>query len=534
VNDYTCNLCSHVYDPDKDGIAWEDLPADWVCPICGSPKSEFRAVANGRAVAEAAAEGPTQSTVLRTYQCGLCSYVYDEAVEGAAWEDLADDWACPVCGSPQSAFHLVAEVPEAAEPASAVAGAAVADEYLGEWRRPDDARETHMADIHRMARTGQSIIEPMRTAGPVFTWDQILIKGAQIAKLPLNKSQPVSARTVIGPAAATPLTIETPILITHMSYGALSPEAKLALAKGSAAVRTAMSSGEGGILPAALDNAYRYIFEYVPNKYSVTDEHLGRVDAVEIKIGQSAKPGMGGHLPGEKVTKEIAAIRGRREGADIISPSHFPDIRTREDLRRTVAWLGEKTGGKPVGIKFAAGNIEADLEVALFAGVDFVTIDGRAGGTGAAPKFVKGAASVPTVFALARARKFLDDQGADRVSLIVTGSLRISSDFAKALAMGADAVAIGTAAMMGIGCQQYRICDTGKCPVGIATQDPALRARLDVEKSAAMLANFLRSSTHELEDFARMTGNDNVHGLSVEDLCTANSELSNHTPIEHV
>jgi glutamate synthase domain-containing protein 2 len=410
----------------------------------------------------------------------------------------------------------------------------VADEYLGEWRRVDDARETHMADIHWMARTGESIIEPMRTAAPVFTWDEILIKGAQIAKLPLNKSQPVTTRTVIGPAAACPLVIDTPILITHMSYGALSPEAKLALAKGSAAVKTAMSSGEGGILPAALDAAHSYIFEYVPNKYSVTDENLRRVDAVEIKVGQSAKPGMGGHLPGEKVTREIATIRGRREGADIISPSHFPDIRTGEDLKRTVEWLRGKTGGKPVGVKFAAGSVEADLEVALFAGADFVTIDGRAGGTGAAPKFVKGSASVPTVFALARARKYLADQGADQVSLIITGGFRISSDVAKALAMGADAVAIGTAAMMGIGCQQYRICNTGKCPVGIATQDPALRARLDVEKSAAMLANFLRSSTHELEDFARMTGNESVHGLSTSDLCTTNSEVSNHTAIEHV
>ncbi len=176
----------------------------------------------------------------------------------------------------------------------------------------------------------------------------------------------------------------------------------------------------------------------------------------------------------------------------------------------------------------------ADIDVALYAGADFITVDGRAGGTGAAPKVVKRAASVPTVFALARARAVLNDRGAENVSLIITGGLRVSSDFAKALAMGADAVAVATAAMMAVGCQQYRICDTGRCPVGIATQDPALRARLNVDKSATRVANFFRVCTDELEEFARLTGNDDVHGLSMDDLCTTNSEISNHVGIEHV
>jgi glutamate synthase domain-containing protein 2 len=227
-------------------------------------------------------------------------------------------------------------------------------------------------------------------------------------------------------------------------------------------------------------------------------------------------------------------IRGSREGQDITSPSRFPDIRTREDLKRTVDSLRHRTGGKPVGIKLAAGQIEADMEIALFAGVDFITMDGRAGGTGAAPKVVKGAASVPTLFALARARRFLDARGADTVSLIITGGLRVSSDFAKALAMGADAVALGTALMMAMGCQQYRVCDTGKCPVGIATQDPALRARLNVETSAARVANFFQVSTEELRDFARLTGNHDLHDLAPADLCTTNSEISNHAGVEHV
>jgi len=385
-----------------------------------------------------------------------------------------------------------------------------------------------------MAETGHPVYEPMQTKIPVFSWDEILIKGAQLGRLPLNKSQPVNTKTIIGPAASKPLNIDTPIFVSHMSFGALSKEAKLSLARGSARMKTALCSGEGGILPECLEESHRYIFEYVPNKYSVTDEYLARVDAVEIKIGQSAKPGMGGHLPGHKVTKEIAAIRGFREGQDIISPSRFPDIRTRDDLRSTIDMLRKKTGGKPIGVKIAAGHLEADIEIAVYAGADFITIDGRAGGTGAALKMVKNSTSIPTIYALYRARQILDKIAADKVSLIITGGLRVSSDFAKALAIGADGIALATASMMAVGCQQYRICDTGRCPVGIATQDPALRARLDVEKSAIRVANFYRVCTEELEEFARLTGNDDVHKLTLSDLVTVNSELSRHVGIEHV
>lgn len=529
---WQCNLCSHIYDEVPEGTLWDDLPADWVCPICGSPKSSFSPIVSRKQTTEPATEpgGPP----LAAYVCALCSHTYDEAQEGIRWEDLPDGWKCPVCGSGRGSFSRVTTPAPAPAPAAQPAVPGVDEDYLAEWRRPIDDFETHMADIHRTAVTGQSVMEPMRTRVPSFSWDEILVKGTQLAKLPLNKSQPVNTRTVIGPDAAVPLVIEIPVIVTHMSFGALSREAKLALAKGSARVRTAMSSGEGGILPESLAVSYKYIFEYVPNKYSVTDEYLRQVDAVEIKIGQSAKPGMGGHLPGHKVTREIAVIRGFREGRDITSPSRFPDIRTRDDLKNTVDHLRQKTGGKPIGIKLAAGHLEEDIEITLYAGVDFITIDGRAGGTGAAPKVVKNAASVPTIFALARARKTLDAAGAEHVSLIITGGLRVSSDFAKALAMGADAVAVGTAAMMAVGCQQYRICDTGKCPVGIATQDPALRARLDVEKSAKRVANFFMVCTEELKDFARMSGNDDVHSLSLADVCTTNSEISNHTGIEHV
>ena len=468
------------------------------------------------------------------YICSVCEYVHDEEKTGQKWEDLPDDWVCPVCESPKSYFSKADEAQSAPEPHDDGVEKQSDAPALIDLQKTMAEAEPYFADIQEIARSSRTVDEPMRTKEPVISWDEILIKGAQLARMPLNHEEPVNTQTVIGPRAGAPLVIETPIYISHMSFGALSKEAKTALAKGSAAVKTLICSGEGGILPQEFDAAYRYIFEYVPNQYSVTEENLKKVDAIEIKIGQSAKPGLGGHLPGKKVTAEIAGIRGFKEGKDIISPSHFKDILNKEDLKSRVDWLRETSAGKPIGIKLAAGDIEADLGFAVYAGPDFITIDGRAGATGSAPKFVKASTSIPTLFAIYRARKYLDANAATDISLTITGGLRISSDFAKALALGADAVAISTSALIAIGCQQYRVCNTGKCPMGIATQDPQLRARLDVEDSASRLENFLRVSTEEIKDFARLTGHDDVHKLSINDLCTTNSEISNHTEIEHV
>ncbi len=467
------------------------------------------------------------------WECNICGYIYDAAAEGVPWEELPDDWECPICGAAKSEFTALTAAPAAETPAAPDDTDAGLADYLAQWARTSDERETAMADIHRMAVTGASITEPMHTPLPAVSWNDILFKGAQLARLPLNEDEPVNLRTVIGRRAAQPLEIELPVYVTHMSFGALSKEAKLSLARGSAAVQTAMCSGEGGILPESLAAAHKYIFEYVPNRYSLTDENLQAAAAIEIKIGQSAKPGLGGHLPAEKVTEEIAAVRGFPAGQSITSPARFADIRDKDSLKKKVAWLREKSGGKPIGIKLAAGHVEDDLKVALHAEPDFITIDGRPGATGAAPKYIKAATSVPTIFALCRARKYLDKVGAKDVSLVITGGLRVSADFAKALALGADAVAIGTAAMMAVGCQQYRVCHTGKCPLGIATQDPELRTRLDVEKSAERVANFLRVCGEELGHFARLTGHDDVHELSAKDLCTVNTEISRHTDIEH-
>ena len=383
-----------------------------------------------------------------------------------------------------------------------------------------------------MAVTGKSISAAMGTLLPMPGWDDILILGAQLDPMPLNEDAEVRTTTVIGPHAARPLVLENPVYISHMSFGALSREAKVSLARGSAMAHSAMCSGEGGILPEEMQAADKYIFEYVGNLYSVTPENLRNADAIEIKIGQGTKPGMGGHLPGEKVTAEISRIRNKPMGKDVIAPSRFPGIETKEDMKALVSQLRMASEGRPIGIKIAAGHIERDLAFCAYAEPDFITIDGRGGATGSSPMLLRDSASVPTIYALHRARKYLDSIGSD-ISLIITGGLRVSSDFAKAIAMGADAIAVASAPLIAMACQQYRICGTGMCPMGIATQDEELRRRLNQDAAAARVANFLNVSLEELKMFARITGHADLHDLSVEDLCTVSREISEFTDIPH-
>lgn len=438
------------------------------------------------------------------YKCGVCGYVYDEKKEGRPFAEVS---ACPLCKQPVNAFVKEEEIPAGKE-------------------------GRYQAEIHEMAVTGKTIIEAMGTQMPMPGWDEILILGAQLNPPPLMEHDPVDTVTVIGKHAKRPMVLENPVYISHMSFGALSKEAKVALAKGSAMASSAMCSGEGGILPEEMAAAGKYIFEYVPNKYSVTPENLRNVDAIEIKIGQGTKPGMGGHLPAEKVTAEISNIRNKPMGKDIISPSKFEDISSKEDLRELVSQLRLASDGRPIGIKIAAGKIEKDLEFCVYAEPDFITIDGRGGATGASPKLVRDSTSVPTIYALHRARKYLDEAGAD-IQLVITGGLRVSSDFAKAIAMGADAVAIASAALIAAACQQHRICGTGMCPVGIATQDPELRKRFQEDAAAKRVGNFLKCSLEELKTFARITGHGRLHDMGIEDLCTISDEISRHTGIAH-
>lgn len=470
------------------------------------------------------------------YKCSICGYEYDEEKEGKPFSELTQ---CPVCKQPPEKFapvqaepsnSIIASSSPEKEPASTTAEDL--DLSYPKETRKTDGNYRYMKEIHEMAVSGQSAIEAMGTQMKMPGWDDVLVLGAQLNPMPLDEHADVSLKTVIGKRAKKPMELDMPVYISHMSFGALSKETKIALAKGSAAAGTAMCSGEGGILPEEKAAAYKYIFEYVPNLYSVTDENLKTSDAVEIKIGQGTKPGMGGHLPGGKVTPEIAKIRNKPLGEDVISPSKFPGIDSADDLKKLVSDLRTRSDGRPIGIKIAAGRIERDLEFCVYAEPDFITIDGRGGATGASPAIIRDSTSVPTIYALYRARKYLDSIHSD-IDLVITGGLRVSSDFAKAIAMGADAVAIASAAMVAAACQQYRICGTGMCPVGVATQDEKLRERLHIDAAAKRVENFLTCSAQELKTFARITGNTDIHGLSVNDLCTVSSEISEHTNIAH-
>ena len=461
---------------------------------------------------------------MAVYKCLICGAIYDEEKEGKPLSTLD---GCPVCKMPLS--NMVPVEGEAKPAPKAYSGSLDYDSATARH----DSSSRYMAEIHEMAVTGRTIGGSMGTQMKVPGWDDVLLLGSQLNPPPLNDDDAVDTTTVIGKHAGKPMVLQNPVYISHMSFGALSREAKVALAKGSAMAKTAMCSGEGGILPEEKEAAYKYIFEYIPNKYSVTDENLRSSDAIEIKIGQGTKPGMGGHLPGEKVTEEIAAIRGKKQGQDIQSPSKFPELNSKEDLRDMVDMLRRRSEGRPIGIKIAAGNIEQDLEYCVFAQPDFITIDGRGGATGSSPLFLREATTVPTLYALSRARKYLDAVGSD-IALVITGGLRVSADFAKALAMGADAVAIASAALIAAACQQYRICGSGNCPVGIATQNPELRARLKVDAAAQRVANFLNVSLNELKTFARVTGNRSVHGLSTDNLVTTDSDIAKYTGIRHV
>ena len=473
--------------------------------------------------------------VFMKYKCQICGYIYDEEKEGSPISMLEK---CPLCQQPASNFKPLEEETCSSDTALSEKNETElstqpkpAPGYDPELVRHDPSAR-YMEEIHEMAVNGESLHAAMGTLLPLPKWEDILLLGAQLNPAPLDDNAAVSTKTVIGKKAKKPMILDTPVYVSHMSFGALSKEAKTALSKGSAMAGTAMCSGEGGILPEERAAAYRYIFEYIPNKYSVTDENLRSSDAVEIKIGQGTKPGMGGHLPGSKVTSEIAEIRGKKAGEDIQSPSRFPEIGSKDDLKAMVDMLRERSEGRPVGIKIAAGNIEKDLEFCVYAKPDFITIDGRGGATGSSPLFLREATSIPTIYALSRARRFLDTVHSD-IDLVITGGLRISADIAKALAMGADAVAVASGALIAAGCQQYRICGSGYCPAGIATQNPQLRKRLDVDAAAARVANYLILTTRELQIFARISGLSDIHSLGTGNLVTTDESIAKYTGIRH-
>jgi len=364
-------------------------------------------------------------------------------------------------------------------------------------------------------------------------WDDLQFVVAQLHKLPLLDEEPVGTDIVIGPRARKPLTLKIPLFVSDMSFGALSEEAKVALATGAELAGTGICSGEGGMLPEEQAANSRYFYELASARFGFSWDKVQRTQAFHFKGGQGAKTGTGGHLPGSKVKGKIAEVRALAEGEAAISPARFPDWTELGQYRDFAAEVREKTGGIPVGFKLSAQHIEKDIDAALEIGVDYIILDGRGGGTGAAPLIFRDNISVPTIPALARARRHLDASDASDVTLIATGGLRGPADFAKAMALGADGVAVSNAAIQAIGCLGMRACHTNNCPVGIATQKPHLRARLPVDTAAGRLARFFEASVELMTVLARAAGHYHLNQFALEDLTTFKMDVAQLTGVAY-
>jgi glutamate synthase domain-containing protein 2 len=386
-----------------------------------------------------------------------------------------------------------------------------------------------MIGIKIIADTGRGITVAMGSQKRLpFTLDDLHFIPAQVHRIPLNREDPVSTRVTIGPGAGRPLALPTPILVSGMSYGAVSRHLKLAIAGASAKLGFGFNTGEGGILEEELETAPgTLIMQYSTGRFGITGEKLKRAAAVEIRFGQGAYPGKGSYLPAGKITPDISRIRGLKDGEAAYSPAHHPDMGNAGEIREKIAWLKSLTGGVPVGAKIGCGDVEGDVTDLARAGADFIALDGFGAGTGATDLTVRENVGIPLLAALPRADRVLRSLGMrEGITLIGGGNLRTPADFAKCLALGADAVYIGTAAVIAVNCEQYRICHTGRCPTGVTSQDPVLEDQLDVGKGIERLCNFIRVSTEEMAGLARVTGKRDVGDLDTTDLVSMRQELA--------
>tara|TARA_R110000850_G_scaffold49672_23_gene122337 strand:- start:207 stop:2147 length:1941 start_codon:yes stop_codon:yes gene_type:complete len=406
--------------------------------------------------------------------------------------------------------------------------------------RPTPA-EPHVAFIHELARNGLTKLGPEGPMGAMGvlqselpTWDKIQIMAAQLDPAPLQGDVAVGTDLVIGPKAAKPLRLKIPLFVSDMSFGALSEEVKVALSKGSELAGTGICSGEGGVLPEEQQANSRYLYEFASGKFGYREELLKVVQAMHFKCGQGAKTGTGGHLPGDKVVGKIAEVRGLVPGTPSESPPTFTDMSSPDDFRRFADRVREVSGGIPIGFKISANRLERTIDFALKASADYIILDGRGGGTGAAPLIFRDNISVPTIPALARARHHLDRRGVSGdVTLIITGGLRVPADYIKAMALGADGIALSNAAIQAVGCIGARICNTNKCPAGIATQDPELRALVNVEEASQRVARFFGAAVQLMQVMARACGHDHLGKFRLDDIATWHREMADLTGIDY-
>ena len=404
-----------------------------------------------------------------------------------------------------------------------------------------------LADIHAKAELGRYRIRGFSTFQKVTHFDDLTFLSTGLTRFPLEGyKERCNTHTVIGSIrAANPLVLETPIYISGMSYGALSANAKTALGKGAAMVGTASCTGDGGMLQSERDASTKLIYQVLPSRYGFNPHHLVQAQAVEIVVGQGAKPGTGGMLMGVKVLDHIADMRDLPRGIDQRSPARHPDWLGPDDLAVKIEQLREATDWRvPIHVKLGACRVDDDVKLAAKAGADAIVIDSMVAGTGASAEVLIEHSGIPTVPAIVMAREALRELGLyGKVSLIASGGIRNGADVAKALALGADAVAIGIGALVALNCNkeipesdfineigvpagQCHHCHTGKCPVGITTQDPELTKRLDPDEAAERVANYLNSMTMEVALLTRSLGKGDVHSLEPEDLAALTIEAS--------
>lgn len=394
-----------------------------------------------------------------------------------------------------------------------------------------------IVNIKEMATTGKSVIGSMGSLKKMpFSLNDLHFVPAQVNKIPLNFDEEVKTEIIIGPASKRPFKISSPLMVSGMSFGAVSKNVRLIIAKTAEKLKIAFNSGEGGILPEEIETARnQMIIQYSTGRFGINEKILESAPAVEIRFGQGAYPGKGSFLPADKITGEIAEIRDIERGEPAYSPASHVDMKNPEQIKDKVMELRNITDGAPIGVKMGCGNIEKDLEILIDSKVDFIALDGFGGATGATDLYVRENVGIPITAALPRAYKYLKELGVkDKISLIAGGKLIDSADYAKCLALGADAVYLGTAALIAIGCEQYRICYTGNCPTGIATQNPQLVKQLNVDEGAKKLTNFINASNNEIANLTRIVGKNDINMLNKDDLVSINKELSAITGVKWV
>ncbi|MBN1314642.1 MAG: alpha-hydroxy-acid oxidizing protein [Anaerolineales bacterium] len=394
-------------------------------------------------------------------------------------------------------------------------------------------------EIHQKAQTGEYTLRGFGTMGYSPSFDNITIVPSQISSpAPRDKyREECNLEVAIGEdTCSEPITLKYPLFFAAMSFGALSREARMALAIGAAQSGILSITGEGGLLQdeswliKGYENKERTLKQWEPGGYlavqwstgrwGVSADYVRAGDAVEVKIGQGAKPGMGGHLLGAKVNKEIAAVRGVPEGSDALSPCRYYDVQDLDDMKHMVAFLRNVTEyKKPILFKLGPSRPYDDVKACVEAGADAISIDGLVGGTGCSPAVVTQGVGIPTVALIPPAVRALKEMGVHRkVKLFILGGIRSGLDAYKAMAMGADGVGFGAAAEIAMGCRACMACHTGRCAYGITSQDPELRARLDPVQAGQRLANFIKATAEEIKILTMLSGHDDIKDLSEEDL----------------